>query len=100
MSNETIINIIKKYFEDKPVQWVGIFGSLARNEMSENSDVDIALQFEKNSGTSLFEYVKYKQDLEEMIGRKVDMVTYKYIRPRLKKYVDEDLVIILEKEAA
>ena len=68
--------------------------------MTESSDVDIALQFEKKSGTSLFDYVKYKQDLEELIGRKVDLVTYKYLRPRLKKYVDRDLLIIYKKEAA
>jgi hypothetical protein len=80
----------------QPVAWVGIFGSFARDEMEQDSDIDVAVDFKAGSGITLFDYVRYKLDLEELLGRKVDLVPYKDLRPRIKPYIDKDLQIIYE----
>lgn len=94
MTKEESIALIREYMSRQPVEWVGVFGSFARNEMKEDSDIDVAIHFKKGARVSLFDYVGYKQDLEELLGRKVDLVTYKYLRPRLKSYIDQDMQII------
>lgn len=99
MTRKEAISIIIDYFSKQPVEWVGIFGSFARNEMRKDSDVDLAVHFKEGAKVSLLDYVRYKQELEELLGRKVDLVTYKYLRPRLKSYIDRDLQIILGEAA-
>ncbi len=94
MSKEEIIDIIKTYLAKKPIEWAGIFGSFARNEMTQDSDIDIVVHFIPGAKVSLVDYVRYKQELEELTNRKVDLVTYKYLRPKLKSYIDKDLHII------
>lgn len=78
----------------QPVSWVGIFGSFARNEMGQDSDIDVAVDFKAGANISLFDYVQYQQDLEALLGYKVDLVTFKYLQPRLKSYIEKDLQII------
>jgi len=66
-----ILPVLRKYEVTK----AGIFGSWARGEASEDSDVDILVDLPK--GKSLFDMVGIKQDLEEILFIKVDVVTYK-----------------------
>lgn len=94
MTKKEAIAIIRDYFSQQPVEWVGVFGSFARDEMREDSDIDIAVRFKKDAKVSLFDYIGYKQDLEVLLGRKVDLISYKYLRPRFKSYVDEDMQVI------
>ena len=96
MEKEAIIATIRDYMSHQPVIWVGIAGSLARNEMTGNSDVDIVVQFDPAAQISLFDYVRYKQDLEEILKRKVDILTYKYLSERLKPYIERDIQIIYQ----
>lgn len=94
MTRDEAIAIIQQYMSQQPVEWVGVFGSFARNEMKSDSDIDVVVHFKQGAKVSLFDYVRYKQELEELLGRKVDLVTYKYLRPRLKSYIDQDMQII------
>jgi predicted nucleotidyltransferase len=94
MTRTEIISIIAEYFSQQPVEWVGIFGSFAGGDMHQESDVDLAIQFKAGAKVNLLDYVGYKQDLEQLLERKVDLVTYKYLRARLKDYIDRDLQII------
>ncbi len=52
-----------------------IFGSFARGEAKANSDVDLLIEY-RAKGKSLFDLVDLKLELEEILGRKVDIVTY------------------------
>ena len=62
-----------------------LFGSYARGQATEYSDVDILVQFKKNVG--LLEFIGLKIRLEEALGRKVDLVEYESIKPALKKAI-------------
>ena len=88
MQKNIIINAIMPFH---PVL-IGIFGSAARSEPTENSDIDILYQLKESVG--LFSIVRIKDDLEEKLNRKVDLVSEKYIHPRLKPHIMNDLKII------
>lgn len=70
-----------------------LFGSYVRGEETENSDVDILVEYPK--GTSLFDVVDLQDKLEKTLERKVDLVSYKTIKPRLKQYILSEQVPIL-----
>ena len=87
-----IINTIMPFH---PVK-IGIFGSVARGENTENSDIDILYQLKNAVG--LFNLVRMKDNLEEKLNKKVDLVSEKYIHPELKPYILNDLKIIYSNE--
>lgn len=65
------------------VKKIGIFGSFARGEERSDSDLDVLVDFEE--GRKTFDnYMDLKFYLEELFGRKVDLVTVNALRPRLK----------------
>lgn len=59
-----------------------LFGSYVRGEATQKSDIDILVQMPKHA--SLFELVGLKLDLEEKLEKKVDVITYNGIKPRIK----------------
>jgi uncharacterized protein len=95
-NNEKLI--LQQFFAARPVKKAYLFGSYARNEADKNSDIDllVELDYSKHIG---FGFVQMQLDLEEMLRRKVDLVTddsmSKYIRP----YVDKEKILIYERAA-
>lgn len=63
------------------VRQLGLFGSFARGENTESSDLDFLVEFETKSFDA---YIGLKQFLEELFGRKVDLVLPNTIKPRLR----------------
>ena len=70
-----------------------IFGSFARGDSTSKSDVDILVEL--SDDVSLFDFVGIKLEIEDIIGKKVDLVEYKVIKPRIKKNILADEVRIL-----
>jgi predicted nucleotidyltransferase len=96
MINEVQKNIIiHTIMPFNPVR-IGIFGSVARGENTENSDIDILYQLKSTVG--LFNLIRIKNSLEKKLNIKVDMVSEKYINPKLKPYIMNDLKIIYSNE--
>ncbi|MEK6904834.1 MAG: nucleotidyltransferase family protein, partial [Nanoarchaeota archaeon] len=71
----------------------GIFGSYARGEAKKQSDIDIVIQFKGRK--NYFDLVGLEQELEQCLGKKVDLLTYGAIHPLIKKYINNDEVKIL-----
>jgi hypothetical protein len=69
---------------------IRIFGSVARGEVSETSDVDFLIDLEP--GRTLFDLVGFLQDLEELLGKKVDVVTEDSIYWLLKRRIVKEAV--------
>jgi predicted nucleotidyltransferase len=67
---------------------VRIFGSVARGEADDRSDIDILVTFE--AGVSLLDHAALMLDLESLLGCKVDVVSEKGLRPRMKETVLQD----------
>ena len=71
------------------VKEIGIFGSYVRGEESEKSDVDILVEFYAPIG---WEVIDLKEFLEEILGKEVDLVTVKALKPQLKDKVLKEVV--------
>jgi len=84
-----IIPILKKY----GVLRASLFGSVVRGDTHKNSDVDILVQVPKNK--SLFDMMDIQFELEDALKKKVDLVEYGYIKPRLKSQILGEQVQII-----
>ncbi len=71
----------------------GIFGSYARGEQRKNSDVDMLIKFKGRK--SLFDLVGLEQELEEVLGKKVDLLTYQSINYLIKDRILKEEIRIL-----
>ena len=84
---KTVSPILKKY----GVKRAAIFGSTARGNAKNDSDIDILIEF----NGSLFGFISLKFALEKKLHKKVDLVEYKAINPNLKESILENQVRIL-----
>jgi predicted nucleotidyltransferase len=74
------------------VKTMAVFGSVARDEARLDSDVDILVEFQ---GPATFNgYMDLKFFLEDLLGRSVDLVTRKSIRPRLKTSIEREALYV------
>lgn len=71
---------------------LGIFGSYIRGEQTKKSDVDILVEFEKPLG--LLDFVGMELELNEMLGKKVDLVPKNALKPRIGKHILEEVKYI------
>jgi len=88
---QQVISILQPY---EPIR-IGVFGSYARGENTSDSDLDILIKFKKQMG--LLKFVEVQQELSEKLDIEVDLVTENSLKnPRLKKYIQQDLITIYE----
>ncbi|MDD1730966.1 MAG: DNA polymerase beta domain-containing protein region [Methanosaeta sp. NSM2] len=87
--NERIIDILRK----NGVKRASFFGSIVRGEMTEDSDVDLLVEFEGRR--SLLDLAHLKNELEDAVNRRVDLLTYKSIHPLLKDRILAEQVPII-----
>jgi uncharacterized protein len=89
-----IKNIILSHLKDYDPLKVGIFGSFARGDNKKDSDIDILVEFKESP--SLLTLIKLENDLSEILGVKVDLVTTGALKnKRIKKSIKKDLINIL-----
>lgn len=65
---------------------LGVFGSYIRNEERKNSDLDLLVEFGLND-ISMFEFVRLEQELNELLGLKVDLVEKDSLKPEIGKRI-------------
>ena len=95
MKNRTevlhILGLLKDELRDHyHVKRIALFGSYAREEQKEDSDIDVLVEFD--SGADLFDFVGLSQYLEERLGRSVDVVPSTALRPEIQSHVTRDLL--------
>ena len=89
--NTAIINYLGPYGPEK----IGIFGSFARQEDNEDSDIDILVKFKET--ISLLDLARIHRELSSVLGKKIDLVTEPALKnEKLKTYIYNDLQIIFE----
>jgi hypothetical protein len=72
---------------------IGVFGSFARGDNNQDSDLDILIKFKDR--ISLLKLVQIEQELSDMLGIPIDLVTENSLKnPRLKKSIERDLITI------
>ena len=93
---EQIQHVVADYFKDKPVKKVWLFGSYARGEADEQSDIDVLVDIQKEAKVGL-EYYGWYQDLQETLSKKVDVLSYGWVNERIWPRVEKDMVLMYEK---
>ncbi|MDL1969278.1 MAG: nucleotidyltransferase family protein [Deltaproteobacteria bacterium] len=86
---EKILNALKQ----NDVKRASLFGSVVRGELTDESDIDILVEFKGRK--SLLDLVGLKLELEEMLKRKVDILTYNSLHPLLKDRILREQEVIL-----
>ncbi len=93
IKTERIKDQIIELLHQSGVKKAALFGSFVRGDATEESDIDILIEFE--DGKSLLDLVRLKRELEEILHRKVDLITYNSIHPLLRDQIlNEQQVII------
>lgn len=86
-------NLIKLCRQNN-VAMIGIFGSTARGEATDESDIDFLVEFDIRK--SLLEVVRFERELSESLGKKVDLLTEAAISPYIRENILQDLTIIYD----
>ena len=97
MSTNVLINEIVDYFKTQPVLKAWLFGSYARGEEDENSDVDILGSFDDCAKVSLLKHAIMASELEKILGRSVDLVTDGTLLPFAVQSATRDKQLIYER---
>jgi len=74
------------------VKQIGLFGSFVREEQTQTSDIDILVEFEAPIG--LFKFLELEEYLEARLGRNVDLVSRKALKPRIGRHILQEVLII------
>ena len=94
-TREQVITKIKanrRALERYGVKSLALFGSAARNKMRKRSDIDVLVQFDKSTWAN---YIGLKFFLEDLLGREVDLVTPKALKPAAKSSIEKDLFYVV-----
>lgn len=95
---DTIIALCKKH----KVKELFIFGSILTQKFNDSSDLDFLVQFESNNILDYFDnYMDFKEKLENILGRPVDLLEAQAIRnPIFRKVLDREKRLVYERETA
>lgn len=84
--------VLRRLAEDAGYGRLAVFGSVARGEATGDSDIDLLV--EAPEGTSSFEFIRFKQLLERVLDRQVDLVEYGGLKPKLDDDIRRDAVLL------
>ncbi|HUR48712.1 MAG TPA: nucleotidyltransferase domain-containing protein [Acidimicrobiales bacterium] len=84
--------ILKLLAADHGYTRLAVFGSIARHQARPDSDIDLIVQ--ASEGTSSFEFLRFKQLLEQVLGREIDLIDYGGLKPRLDDDIRREAVLL------
>lgn len=95
MQRETVLRTLSAQKQELSMKYgvtrLGIFGSVARNQAAEASDVDIVVEMPPD----LFQMVHMKEDLEQLLGVSVDLIRlHKHMNAFLKNRIDDEAIYV------
>jgi predicted nucleotidyltransferase len=88
---------LTKICEKNDVVFLAIFGSFAKREQKKKSDIDIAIEFDRNKRKNLFDLVRVEDELRKTFKRKVDLGVFSSLHPYIIEDVKKDMRVIYEK---
>jgi len=89
------IRKIKSEIQDEYfIEELGLFGSYVRGEQTENSDIDLLVTFKPEARFGLVTYCELENILSEKLGKKVDLVMKKGLKPHIGKYILNEVVYL------
>lgn len=97
MGKKAIIETLNRYFRTQPVLKAWLFGSCSRDEETAGSDVDILVSLDKSQPIGL-NFFRMLTDIEELLGRKVDLVSDASLLPFARESVERDKILVYERQ--
>ena len=97
MTTNMIKTTVADYFKTQPVLKAWLFGSYSRGEQTNESDVDILVQYDRSQRIGLLKISGMHIDLENLLGHKVDIVEDGTLRPWAVESVNKDKCLIYER---
>lgn len=95
MKRQEVVALLSRHrpaLDRAGVKSLALFGSMARDEASDTSDVDLIVEFERPTG--LFGLIRLEQQLEQLLGRPVDLTTPDGLKPRIRDQVLSEAVYV------
>jgi uncharacterized protein len=86
---------LKPYIDEYGIVKAAVFGSYARNEQREESDIDLLIEF--NKSFDMIQFIHLKNMLEESLGKKIDLVEYCSLSPLIREQALGEAVMIYGK---
>ena len=80
--------------KDYHVTQLGIFGSYVRGEQTEDSDVDILIDFEPNFRFGLVTFCSIENQISDTLGKKVDLVMKRALKPQIGKRILQEVIYL------
>ena len=93
---QKMIPKIQAYLATQPVKRAYLFGSCSRGEETPESDIDILVSLDYSQPIGL-KYFSMITDLEEKLGRTVDLVSEDGLLPFARPYIDQDKILLYER---
>ena len=95
MLSPEMTKTIQDYFKTQPVLKAWVFGSYARGEETEDSDVDILVDLDYSQPVGL-EFVQMQLDLQSLLKKSIDLVSSRGVSKYIKPYIDTDKKLLYE----
>jgi predicted nucleotidyltransferase len=89
---EETISLIKPILLSFEIKRASLFGSFVKGNATESSDIDILVEF--GEGKSLLDLIRLEMKIEEVLNKKVDVITFNSIHPYLKESILSEQVVI------
>ena len=89
--SKTVTPVLKKY----GVRRASVYGSFARGEERPDSDVDFVIDL-STTHMGMFSYMRFINEMEEVLNRKVDIITDASMSPHMRPFIEKDLTTIYE----
>lgn len=94
-TKEEILNILSSnkssLYQKYPIKTLAIFGSIARDQSTDQSDVDLMVEFDSNIG---IRFIDLADELESLLERHVDVVSKNAIQPKYFQHIKKDLIYV------
>lgn len=92
MEKQQLYQNLKSHLLKNNITRAAVFGSFARNEETDKSDIDVLIEV---NNMTMFDILRLEDELQKICRRKIDLVEYKAVKSSIKKYVFSDLVELI-----
>lgn len=89
---EAAAPVLKALATERAYTRLAVFGSVARRQARQDSDIDLLV--EAPEGTSSFGFIRFKQLIEQVLGREIDLVSYGGLKPKLDDDIRREAVLL------
>jgi predicted nucleotidyltransferase len=94
--DQVLTETLRHFFAEQPVSRAYLFGSVARGNATEQSDLDVLVELDK--GATLFDHARMSWQLEDLLQHRVDVVTEGGLSPHIRPFIERDCILVYERQ--